>query len=129
MKRFVYGTFAWPGKKQGITPPQPPFTLLSPTLTAWDKLALEVIREYGANEFIGKAYFLGAFNNWTPVEPSQVENLEWFKWYKRIPSPVRENAKQYYFDMEGSGHWAVLHFRNESDESGPYFAIALRYVR
>jgi hypothetical protein len=31
---------------------------------------------------------------------------------------MREKSKEYYFDMEGSGHWAVLHFRNESDESG-----------
>jgi len=128
MKRFVYGTFEWPGKKGGITPPIRPFTPVNATLTSWDKLALEVIREYGANEFIGKAYFTGAFNTWTPVEPSSVTNLEWFKWYKKLPPPVREAAKIYYFDMEGSGHWAVLHFRNESDEAGPYLAIALRYV-
>jgi hypothetical protein len=129
MKRFVYGIFEWPGKNKGLTPPPRSFMPISATLTAWDKLALEVIREYGANEFIGKAYFMGAFNAWTPVEPSSVGNLEWFIWYKRLSPAMREHAKGYYFDMEGSGHWAVLHFRNESDESGPYLAIALRYVQ
>jgi len=30
--------------------------------------------------------------------------------------------------MEGSGYWEVVNFRNESDETGPYVAVALKYV-
>jgi hypothetical protein len=54
----------------------------------------------------------------------------------RSPTVIREVA-QFLFDrrarelptrpFKGSGRWAVLHFRNESDETGPYVAVALRY--
>lgn len=129
-KRFVYGTFYWPGKARKLEPPPPPFMLLSPRaaqLRAWDKIAIEIIREYSANELIGKLYYQGGMNQWTPIEPSQLADIDWYKWYKRISAPLREQAKSFYFDMEGSGRWAVLHFRNESDESGPYVAVALRF--
>ena len=116
-KRFVYGTFYWPTKKKlGI-----------PRIVDMDRVAVEVIRDYGANELVGKIYTKGTANQWIPLDPSKEGEVEWFSWYKKFPPGVRNNAKMYYFDMEGSGRWAVLHFRNESDESGTYVAVALRY--
>jgi hypothetical protein len=45
------------------------------------------------------------------------------EWYKRF----LRDRRGLYFDMQGSGRWEVLHFRNESDESGPYVAVAARF--
>lgn len=128
-KRFVYGKFHWPSKERELEPlPRPPFVLPGTAKpTAWDQVALEVLREYGANELIGKIYFKGNFNQWVPAEPSQVTDLEWFKWYLKLPTQARDAKHGYYFDMVGSGRWEVLHFRNESDETGPYVAMALRF--
>jgi hypothetical protein len=97
--------------------------------TGWDRVAVEVIREYSANEFIGKLYAYTSLNQWLPMEPSKLKDQVWFSWYQRFPPAIREKAQPFYFDMEGSGRWAILHCRNESDESGPYVAIALRYVQ
>src|SRR4029077_14221874 len=49
--------------------------------------------------------------------PVRAEEFEWMKWYKRLGAPLRAAGKVYYFDMEGSRHWGVLHFRTESDEA------------
>jgi hypothetical protein len=50
------------------------------------------------------------------------------QWYKKLGPAMRTSPTLYYFDMEGSGHWTVLHFRTESDETGIYVAVALRYA-
>ncbi len=127
-KRFVYGKFHWPADKLA-PPPRPPVPLVvAPPLTAWDQVAIEILREYGANELIGKLYSKGAFNNWVPIEPSQAADIDWFKWAKRLGPTGRNNPNIFHFDMEGSGRWSVLHFRNESDETGPYVAVALKYA-
>jgi hypothetical protein len=36
-------------------------------------------------------------------------------------------GRNLFFEMEGSGRWEVEHFREESDETGPYVAVALKY--
>ena len=113
-RRFVYGTFHRPGKPKLPAPP-------------WEKVAIEVLREYSANEIIGKVY-VQVGGNWTPILLPAVENSDWYKWYKKLPAHFRNRAKAYYFDMDGSGPWRVLHFRTESDETGPYFAVAIQYV-
>src|SRR5215468_5787039 len=44
-----------------------------------------------------------------------------------LTSELAKKAPQFIvFDMQGSGPWEVLHFRIESNESGPYVAVALR---
>ena len=96
-------------------------------MSSWDQVAIEILREYGANELIGKVYRRGD-NNWVPIEPSQVAHVEWFKWFHKIGKEARHHPNIFYFDMEGSGRWIVLHFRNESDETGPYVAVALQYA-
>jgi len=65
-----------------------------------DRVAVEVIREYGANELVGKIYTKGTANQWIPLDPSKEGEVEWFSWYKKFPPGVRNNAKMYYFDME-----------------------------
>jgi hypothetical protein len=115
-KRFVYGKFKWAGQRQHGLPP----------ILDMDRTAIEIVREYGANELVGKIHMkLG--NQWVPLDPSRLEQIEWMQIYQKFPLAVRSQGLLYYFDMEGSGHWAVLHFRTESDESGPYVAVALRY--
>jgi len=124
-KRFVYGSFFWPGRATKRPPSRP--TWVGQTLDAWDQVAIEIIREYGANELIGKMYWKGALNQWLPIQPKLVSDIEWFKIFHKLPEPLRVGTKVYYFEMEGSGRWSVLHFRTESDEMGPYVAVALRY--
>jgi hypothetical protein len=117
-KRFVYGRFEWPHKRR------PPATLaIDP-----DRIAVEIIREYGPNELIGKVYTQVFGPQWVPLDPARMSEFDWIEWYQRLPPTTREAGKLYYFDMEGSGRWAVLHFRNESDEFGVYVAVALRYT-
>jgi len=83
------------------------------------EFAVEIIREYGANELVGKLYRKGHSGEWVPVDPGTLESSGW---RERFPkgSPSR-------FEMAGSGAWRVLHLRIESDQTGPYVAIALRY--
>ena len=128
-KRFVYGVFTWVSKpSKGTTlPPALARALKLPKPDLEDRLAIEVLREYGPNELIGKIYSRGIGQNWVPVAPSEAEESDWFKSYKAFPQNVRVVPKVYHFEMEGSGVWVVLHFRNESDEAGPYVAVALRY--
>jgi len=127
-KRFVYGTFHWPGD-QLTPPPRPhvPLVVVTRPLTAHDQVAIEILREYGANELIGKMYYKGALNQWLPIEPRSIADVAWYTVFHKMPPAARTNTKMYYFHMEGSGRWSVLHFRTESDETGPYVAVALRY--
>lgn len=80
------------------------------------EFAVEIIREYGANELVGKLYRRGSSGDYLPVDPGALENRT-----RRFPRDSQQ------FQMAGSGSWKVLHLRMESDEAGPYVAIALRY--
>jgi hypothetical protein len=115
-RRFIYGTFIWP-RKHKI---QVPFAPSPPTYLGGDT-ALEIVHEYSASELLGKIYVLGIGGNWTPLAQTQVADNAWYQWFLK-------NHRFLYFDMGGSGWWEVLHFRIESDETGPYVAVALRYV-
>ena len=105
---FVYGNFSWPGGKKTLAPP-PGFRMF----------AIEILREYSPSEFLGKIYVNGP--PWVPLAQSNASKFPWYSFFSKVPKFV-------YFDMEGSGKWEILHFRNESDETGPYVAVALRYV-
>ena len=126
-RRFVYGWFHWPGKKPKSSLPPHPISILMSAASAWDQVALEIIREHSANELLGKLYIRGAGGSWVLAELSKIVGLEWYIWYQRVSAEFRARGKSFYFEMEGSGKWQVLHFRNESDETGPYIAAALRY--
>ena len=99
---FVYGAFYVAG-------PLPP--------VEGRPYALEILREYSASEFIGKVYF-NTPSGWTPMAPYMLAQQSWYARTKRHGKLL--------FNMEGSGPWEVLHFREESDETGTYLAAALR---
>jgi hypothetical protein len=110
--RFVYGELQ----------PQPLGRLLGKLMSRGEpEFAVEVIREYSANELIGKLYRKSNSGQWMPVDPGTLESPEW---KESFPGCLPGGWK---FEMAGSGVWKVLHLRIESDETGPYVAIALRY--
>jgi hypothetical protein len=111
-RTFVYGDFEIPDQLYSVLPPLPPI--------GGPKFAIEITREYSANEFVGKLYKRAAAGSWVPVDPSELSSEEW-----RQRLSKKHDLK---FKMEGSGLWKVLHFRTESDETGPYVAIALQYA-
>jgi len=109
---FVYGTFLWIQK---------PRTQAFFGTADEPDVALEILREFGATEFVGKLYIKPVIGNWAVAQFEEIRRTAWFE--------VSEKAPQFIvFDMQGSGPWEVLHFRIESDESGtgPYVAVALR---
>jgi hypothetical protein len=100
---FVYGHFSRPPADYEALTFLPPGS---------ENLAVEILREFSANEFVGKLYYKSSLGDWTPLDPSKLSQYSSYSW----------------FEMEGSGRWEVLHFRAESDEGGPYVAVALRYA-
>jgi hypothetical protein len=112
---FVYGKFRW-----------------GPAGTHFgsrERVAIEVLREFSATEFVGKLYLMsGSPPTWSPADMHKAEEQEWYAWYTRISKSMREKGSGFYFEMEGAvDSWKVLYIRGESDDAGPYVAIALRY--
>jgi hypothetical protein len=118
-RTFVYGTFRWPTKvaasPSGLLPPPP---LSSP---GEPDIALEILREFSSTELIGKIYVRPLYGSWTPAQWDQVQRSVWYAQHERLP-------KHFVFDMVGSGLWEVLNFRSESEDTGPYVAVALQYL-
>jgi hypothetical protein len=111
---FVYGTFRWPRKpfrplgRIGIAPGEA-------------DIAIEIMREFSPVEFVGKLFVRGFGNPpWVICSPDSLHEYDWYQEYPAF-------RKHFYFDMAGSGLWDIIHFRTESDQSGPYTAIALRF--
>lgn len=84
-------------------------------------IAIEVLREFSATELVGKVFAKGTGGNWMPVSQEGLGN---FTWYKDFSA-----RRELYFVAEGSDPWQVLYFRPESDEAGPYAAVALTLPR
>ena len=110
---FVYGEFALKelgafaaGRRDRISSPEPP-------------VAIEILKEFGPQEFIGKVYVLWQ-NAWRPVMPEGASSFEWYQRFQR--------GEDVYFDMRGSGRWEIEWFRFESSARtpNPYLAVALR---
>ena len=113
-KPFVYGRFRFggsPAKPGGLSPP--------PSLL--DEFAIEILREFSPTEFIGKLYTRTP-SGWIPADLSRISSQSWYKIFL-------STKRGLFFDMEGPVFWEVLYFRNESDETGPYVAVALRYAQ
>ena len=110
---FVYGEFALEKletfaarSRDRLSSPEPP-------------VAIEIMREFGPQEFIGKVYVLRE-TAWRPVTP---EGASSFAGYERF-----QQGEHVYFDMRGSGRWEIEWFRFESStrSANPYLAVALR---
>ena len=115
---FVYGRFV---RQRGRSPFHR--TSVPPLPPGSEDFAIEVLREYSSKEFLGKLYARVSYSgDWAPVFPIKAASYDWYKW-------VSEKHQPLYFAMDGSGIWEVVNFRNESDESGPYVAVALKYKR
>lgn len=129
-KPFIYGRFDWPAKsKSKRVPPGLP-VFLRKSLDR-DRIGIEILREFSATELVGKLYSIGGSqSSWTPVDVSTLEEQDWYRWYRSIPkAALTKNLGRelFSFNVEGSGPWAVLYIRTESDDAGPYVAIALKY--
>lgn len=109
-KPFVYGDFVIGPRRTAAG---------APTLGG-APFAIQILREYSANEFIGRLYVRGSGGTWVPASSPSLMGYKWYQFYKRAP-------RHLLFEMEGSGRWSVQHFREESDETGPYLAVALKY--
>lgn len=120
-KTFVYGIFRWPtrAKLSALARlPQPPRRIGD----TQSDIAVEILREFGATELRGKLYARPMISStWTALQIDTVKLAAWYKHFEQSPAQV-------VFDMEGSGPWEILYFRNESDETGMYVAIALRLL-
>jgi hypothetical protein len=104
-RRFVYGMFRCP----------------VPAVVGRPEVGLEVLREFGTTELIGKVYIrLSPADPWTPVQGDSPTVVGWHQNSERF-------QQHFVFDMAGSGVWDVVHFRAEADETGPYVTVALRY--
>jgi len=105
---FVFGRFVLAVRNALLmmaSPPYPP-------------IALEILREFSASEFIGKVYVRGRDREWVPVHADGATSYDWFKDAK---------TKKIAFDMENSSaRWSVLYFRGENAGTGPYLAVAIR---
>ena len=112
-KPFVYGQFIWPKKRfellQGLAAPP-----------GWEDVAIEILREFSPTDLIGKLYYMSPHGTWAQMDLGRASQHGWYNWFSKT-------KKSLYFYMDGSGAWQVIHFRNESDESGPYVAVALQF--
>jgi hypothetical protein len=105
-RTFVYGDFSL--SKRRTVPPPP----------GGQPFAIEILREFSTTELIGKLY-LRAGGSWVAATRDSLANFDWY----RMQVPPRFLS----FYMEGSGSWHVQNIRDESDDSGPYIAVALKF--
>jgi hypothetical protein len=107
---FVYGDFVFGPRRTGLPPPP-----------GMQPFAIQILREFSTNEFIGKLFTRGPGGTWIPASSYGLSGYRWYEMFAKV-------RRHLVFEMEGSGRWAVEYFREESDESGPYLAIALKYA-
>jgi len=83
-------------------------------------IGIEVLREFGPLELRGKIYSW-QIGGWAPMQPSVAQSQVWYAVFKA-------NPKMLVFEMQSSGAWEILYFRQESDVSGAYMSVALKYL-
>lgn len=113
-RSFVYGWFRWPKEDESIGALERIWRSPDPDI------ALEILREYGPSEMLGRIHVMQPGANWTRLSPTEASSRSWYAFYL-------QNHRDVFFEMKGSGLWQVANFRNESDETGPYVAAALSF--
>jgi len=108
---FVYGDFNLPTEKTaGLKPTLPP---------GYSRYAVEILREFSPTEFVGKVYVIVPTTlQWVLLRPEDASRALWYEVAIKAPKMVK-------FKMQGSGQWSVQNVRTESDDQGPYVALAL----
>jgi len=114
---FIYGDFTEKHKLPFLPPP--------PRLDDLSPLAIEILREFSPSELIGKIYVLTQSRNYQPVTPLGVRNYSWYNDY-RLAS-IGKSDPHFHFTVKDGDKWRVLWMRQESDDLGPYMAVALRH--
>ena len=109
-KPFVYGSFYPPAGLGALARREVP--------VGYSPYALEILREFSVSEFIGKVYQLNSSLQWAVLRPEDAGAMQWYSLALKNPHMVR-------FDMQGSTKWRVQNVRTETDEQGPYVAVAL----
>ena len=116
---FVYGEFDF---LRPLKDPLRPLSLKDVIRPQEPPVAIEILREFGSQEFIGKVYVLRE-RSWRPVTPEGASSFGWYQSFQK-KNPV-------YFDMRGSGRWEIEWFRFESStrSPNPYLAVALKQTK
>jgi len=85
-------------------------------------VAIEILREFGPQEFIGKVYVLQE-TAWRPATPEGASSFSWYQSFQK--------GEPGFFDMRGSGRWEIEWFRFESSarSPNPYLAVALKQTK
>lgn len=118
-RAFVYGTFRWlgppklPFAKLGGLPPPPSFSPGEPDI------AIEILREFGATELVGKVHARILHSSWAPVQIDSLPSQYWFKAYQQY-------RKHFVFDMRGAGHGKC--FISEMKATSRAFTLPSRYA-
>lgn len=117
---FVYGEFDF--LRPPAAPARPPSLKDLTRPSQEPPVAIEILREFGSQEFIGKVYVLRE-TAWRPVTPEGASSFGWYQSFQK-GAPL-------YFGMRGSGRWEVEWFRFESSarSPNPYLAIALKQTK
>src|ERR1700739_116275 len=90
-RTFVYGTFWWvsmlvrpmPRLPSSRIPPPP-----RPPLDLDGLMAVEILREFGAPEFVGRLEGRRRGGTWSPIQPSSVQLFPWYEAFKKNPALV-----------------------------------------
>ena len=116
---FVYGEFDF---VRPLKDPMRPLSLRDLMPRQEPPIAIEILREFGPQEFIGKVYLLRE-SAWRPVTPEGASSFDWYQSFQK--------GEAVYFDMRGSGRWGVEWFRFESSvrSPNPYLAVALKQTK
>ena len=109
----MYGNFSLGRKSGGLPPLMQPFSI-------------EILREFSTTEFVGKL-LARAGDSWRPSTRGGLGSYSWYRDYQQTAASPGGAKARLYFNMEGSGPWQVQHLRDESDDSGPYIAVALKF--
>jgi hypothetical protein len=115
---FVYGEFSfeYQALRELLEKRHRPISAEEPPV------AIEILREFSPQEFIGKVYVLRE-SAWRPVTPEAASSFGWYTSF--------QEAKPVVFNMKGSRRWEVEWFRFESSarSPNPYLAVALREIK
>ena len=109
-RTFVYGTFT--AKTRALRR----LGQVKPEIAVEPDIAIEVLREFSLSEFIGRVHVKGGGGNWMRLTGASLRNYDLYRTY------LSQGDLKFFMQDDT---WNVKYFREESDETGPYVAVAL----